>query len=256
MSRVSRGEAALLALLLVAAFATYHAMRLPGLVGLINDDGLYALYAKALVTGQGYVSLQWPEHPPAIRYPIGWPAVLAAAMAGAADPAAWAARCQWAAAAAGTLFVGVSYLYLRRHLEPGPALAAAAAVAFGAKTVELGSHVLSDLPFGALSLGALLVLESALPGHASPDVPAPPGHASPDVPGPPGLRGRFPARLACAGLLCGLAFLTRYAAVALIAAAVASLAIRRDFRGLLVFAAACGLIAAPWLAGPAAAGAA
>jgi 4-amino-4-deoxy-L-arabinose transferase-like glycosyltransferase len=223
-TKVSPLERVAVALLVVVALQAYHALRLPGLVGLLNDDGLYALSAKALVAGQGYVSLQWPDHPPAIRYPILWPAILALSMLGSADPAVWTDRLQWVAALAGAAFAAGAYTYLRRQVSRWPALVAALAVAIGPKTVELGSHVLSDLAYGAIALGSLIVLERGL------EADKPSGRA-----------------LLWGGVLCGLAFLTRYAAVALIGAVALALLTRRDWRGLGTFAAGCGLIALPWL---------
>ena len=47
------------------------------LIGVFFDDAIYALIAKGIAEGHGYVYPQIPGMPPAIHYPPVWPAVLA-----------------------------------------------------------------------------------------------------------------------------------------------------------------------------------
>ncbi len=49
----------------------------PHLIGVFFDDGIYALQAKALAAGQGFVYPQLPGTPPAIHYPPAFPLLLA-----------------------------------------------------------------------------------------------------------------------------------------------------------------------------------
>lgn len=46
-------------------------------VGVVHDDGMYVVLAKALATGQGYHWIHIPGAPPATHFPPGYPAVLA-----------------------------------------------------------------------------------------------------------------------------------------------------------------------------------
>jgi hypothetical protein len=48
-------------------------------IGVFYDDAIYALTAKALAEGHGYVYASLPGMPPAIHYPPLWPAILALA---------------------------------------------------------------------------------------------------------------------------------------------------------------------------------
>lgn len=49
----------------------------PHLIGVFFDDAIYALVAKAIAAGQGFVYPQLPGTPPAIHYPPAFPLVLA-----------------------------------------------------------------------------------------------------------------------------------------------------------------------------------
>lgn len=46
-------------------------------VGVVHDDGMYVVLAKALASGQGYRWIHVPGAPPATHFPPGYPAVLA-----------------------------------------------------------------------------------------------------------------------------------------------------------------------------------
>src|SRR3954462_9702336 len=48
----------------------------PYLVGVFHDDGVYAILAKSLATGQGYRYLHLPGAPVATHYPPGYPLLL------------------------------------------------------------------------------------------------------------------------------------------------------------------------------------
>src|SRR5436853_2210650 len=46
-------------------------------VGVMNDDGMYVILAKALATGNGYRWIHLPDAPAATHFPPGYPVVLA-----------------------------------------------------------------------------------------------------------------------------------------------------------------------------------
>ena len=60
--------------LLVFAVAVWAAK--PYAVGVFHDDGVYAILAKSLATGQGYRYLHLPGAPAATHYPPGYPIFL------------------------------------------------------------------------------------------------------------------------------------------------------------------------------------
>jgi len=47
------------------------------LVGALSDDGVYAILGRAIAAGAGYRSLYLPHHPVQIKYPPGFPFILA-----------------------------------------------------------------------------------------------------------------------------------------------------------------------------------
>ena len=49
----------------------------PWPVGVFQDDGIYAVLAKSLATGEGYRFIQMPGAPNATHYPPGYPLLLA-----------------------------------------------------------------------------------------------------------------------------------------------------------------------------------
>jgi hypothetical protein len=59
------------------AFAVAAWASRPYAVGVFHDDGVYAVLAKALATGQGYRYLHLPGAPAAVHYPPGYPLLLA-----------------------------------------------------------------------------------------------------------------------------------------------------------------------------------
>ncbi|MGQ0648617.1 MAG: hypothetical protein ACT4P7_13720 [Gemmatimonadaceae bacterium] len=64
-------------LVAVAAFVAAVAGIGPWPVGVFQDDGVYAVLAKALASGEGYRFIQMPGAPNATHYPPGYPLLLA-----------------------------------------------------------------------------------------------------------------------------------------------------------------------------------
>lgn len=214
---------------MVGMAALAMALTLPGQIGFIRDDGMYALFARALAEGQGYVDLSQPGHPTASRYPIGFPALLAVGLWGSHGVEEAIARLQLLPPLCGAAFVAASFAYYRAQVG-WPALAAlgmAAVVAFHPALLMQSTVVMADLPYGAIALVALLATERAL--------------------GPFGSRGRLAAGIG-AGVLVAAACLTRYFGVALLIAAVAVMVHRRSWRTLGGFAVGFGPIMGAWLA--------
>ena len=75
----------LVALLVVLAWIEQR-LAVPAAMGFLRDDAWYAVYADALAHGQGYVNPALPDHPPAARFPIGFPALLMPLLIGVTVP--------------------------------------------------------------------------------------------------------------------------------------------------------------------------
>ena len=67
-----------LSVLAVSAFYMLAANLGPPAVGAWQDDAIYMVTAKSLAAGRGYRHLQIPGQPLQTKYPILYPAVLAA----------------------------------------------------------------------------------------------------------------------------------------------------------------------------------
>ena len=220
-----RFEPLLILMLLGLLSFLLHQERMPGLIGLLNDDALYANYAKALLTGQGYVMLNIPTHPPAIRYPILFPAFLTIVMAGARSLHEQINRLQWVPPISASAFVGLCYFYFRKQMRWSLALALLAGllIALHPELFFLGTNLLSDLPYSVLMLGAIMLIESSLKTPS----------------------GR--TRWMVAGLLVAAVCLTRYAGAVLLVSVLLILIQQRRLQALRWFIGTFGLIFLPWL---------
>ncbi|MCB9384133.1 MAG: hypothetical protein H6509_05930 [Bryobacterales bacterium] len=184
---------------LVWAYSPYQ------MFGRYHDDTLYASVARAIVDGQGQIQPNLPGSPPATKYPPGYAYSLAAVMA--AFPAAYEdPALLWRfSAACGLLALTLAFVQLRGWKGVGWPWAAGAIAVCAAQPLFLlnSGAVLSDIPFMALALAAFLLAD------------------------------REPADakwMLAAGALAGLATVTRTVGVAVLAGALASLALRRQFR--------------------------
>src|SRR3954470_24300485 len=111
---------------LALAVAVGGGMRMqPGVVGVIDDDAVYSVTAKALAEGRGYRLINLPGAPPQTKYPILWPAVLSLLWNAAPFPAN-VVLMQALTLATGAALAALSYLYLVRWGYAGRASAFAA----------------------------------------------------------------------------------------------------------------------------------
>jgi hypothetical protein len=133
----------------------------PALIGLYNDDSNYMLFGKALATGQGYVNLHIPGNPPAARFPIGFPAILAAVMYGAGSVQAEVQRVLWVPIAFTGMFMASCYWYYRAHarLPAWIALMVALCLPFTFVAFQLSYSIMADIPFAALCVVCIAWME-------------------------------------------------------------------------------------------------
>ena len=192
------------------------------LVGVFYDDGIYVVLAKALATGEGYRNIHLPGSPPGVHYPFLYPAALSLL---------WRLWPSFPANVA-----------LFQLLDSAALAVAAWAIALHARRLEWPAAVqYVALPAGFLAFPLLTVV---------------------------GVRFSEPLFLALwatsllavdrddvterhalvAGLLAGLATLTRTIGVAVIGGVVVALWVRRRRRPSITAAVAGGVVLLPWFA--------
>ncbi len=206
---------------------TVVALSLPhALIGVFYDDGIYAVLAKSIAEGQGYRLLHLPHAPPAVHYPFGYPLFLAALWkAGPVFPAnAGLLRGANAVLLGAFAALATGYLAPRLPLPRWTTALAITAACVAVPMIAVATVLFSEPLFLVLAAGALWAADAAR-----------------DADG-----GRARRLAALAGLLAGLAALTRSIGLAVIVGAAASVGLRARGRGLVVVALA-GLVLSPWL---------
>ena len=122
-------------------------------VGELHDDGIYLVSAKSLTDGQGYRILSLPGEPAQTKYPPLYPLYLSMLWRwGPGFPAMlpWAMLLQWIFI---PLLIGLSAIYYSRHgLHP----ALAAMLGFNAYVLAYGTSLFTEIPFTGLLLLCLL----------------------------------------------------------------------------------------------------
>jgi hypothetical protein len=158
------GRERLLPLLLAAVSVAWIVMSIePFPVGVFQDDGIYAVLAKSLATGQGYRFLNMPDAPNATHYPPLYPLLLAGLWKLSPSFPANVTLFKFANAALVGLAAVLGWHFARRRVGMGPWTAALSVGAFTACTpiVFLGVMVLSEPMFLAALFPVLMACESA-----------------------------------------------------------------------------------------------
>lgn len=212
-------------LCLVLAVGSWYVV--PGAAGAFSDDGVYLATAKSLAEGTGYRLINLPGAPAQTKYPIAYPAFLAALWSVRPDFPANLVFLKFASLTCAGLAVGLAFLFLRRFGYASRGLAAGACLLAGTSPffLYLGALTLSEPFFALVAVLALWALERGLADPAS-----------------GGARWLFPA-----GLLAGLAFLCRLGGIMLVLTG-AALVWRRAGRGRVRYLVGAGLCLAPWAA--------
>lgn len=193
-------------------------------VGVVADDSMYVILARALATGQGFRYLNVPGLPAGTHFPPGYPALLA--LVSLVSPAFPANVVVFKALNA--LFLAVAAVciarLLRRRLGLGAgwSLTAGVMTAVSVPLLILGSMVLSELCFLALVLALLPALERLV------DSPA----RTIDV--------------LLLGAAIGVCALVRTHGVVLLPAVVLALSARRRWRDAMLVSAATIATLLPW----------
>lgn len=192
-------------------------------VGVVKDDGMYVVLARALASGQGYRYLNLPGTPAATHFPPGYPALLAVlSLFVPRFPANLLAFKLMNAALLAAGAVLVARLLRERIDSDRLALGIGMASAVSVPLLVLSSMVMSEPLFLAMVLALLAALERFVMGPAS-------------------WRG---ALLLGAGI--GLCMLVRSHGFVLIPAALVVLGLRRRWRDAAVLTAVAVLCVLPW----------
>lgn len=201
--------------LVVAALAlvpSYWACFRAPSVGIYHDDAIYIGTARALAEGRGYQIESTPQPIPQTKYPVLFPALLAAAWK--LTPQFWALKLVPLAGA--VVWLALVYILLRRYqASAGVAVTVIVGTASSMLTVFLSGTVLSETVFAALATGCLLALS-----------------------------GRH---VVIAALLAAVSFHTRTIGFCLIAAGAAALWWRGERRLAILFTTVSGALCTPWL---------
>jgi 4-amino-4-deoxy-L-arabinose transferase-like glycosyltransferase len=183
--------------------------------GATEDDSIYFSSAKALAEGRGYILPSVPGTPPATKYPILYPLILSAVWK--LNPS-FPANLPWAIAVTvvfGFVYIVAGFVFLRRLqvLHDAEVLLLTAFCAFHPVVLFYSASVLSDVPFAALALVAMLLADSMLEPNAR-------------------------ARLAAlCGIVTGLSLMMRMFGLAIVAGILLAAVVCRAWKQLSTFSA-------------------
>ena len=214
---------AALPLVIVIAVGLATLNRFP--VGVLHDDAVYVILAKALSSGEGYRYLNLPGHPLATHFPPGYPAVLA--LISLIVPSL--AQSVVAFKIANVVCLAATYVGLERllRIRAGLATTTAAGVAvvatIGVPILLLTCLVLSEPLFLALAVFGILWIERTLS------------------------RDSNIANAVTLGVFAGGLTLIRTSGVALIGAAVLCFLLRRRLRDAIIVFVCSALVLLPWM---------
>ncbi len=191
--------------------AMYIAAWLAPAIGLYHDDGAYLVTAKAISSGHGYLVDSLPTPVPQTAFPPLFP-VLLALFAAISSNAQWLKALPLACTAG---WLVLSWKLLRRlGASPGGTALVVLLAAASPAVIFLGTNLMPESLFGLLVVAAMLAL--------------------------------LDDRHRLAGILAGLATLTRAGGLPLVAACALMLLLYGRLRKAVEFTAAAMLLAAPW----------
>ena len=206
-------------------------------LSLSGDNAEFITLARSLVQGEGLTHINSPDPQPATKYPFGFPLLLAPMEL--LFPGSWVPMKVWVLVLF-SLGMGVLYTLVREKLGVVPALAVVALSltagqsylttvgpnehVFGPLLLHFSHQVMSEAPYLSISLLALWLLERGMHREGLAD------------------NGWLWGGFACAML----AYYIRSGGIALVAAAIVYMLLRRDIRRGLVFACATFAVWLPW----------
>jgi len=203
--------------------AYWIALRAPA-VGMFHDDGVYLVTAKALATGHGYRIISLPDEIPQTKYPILFPLALSFVWRLMPDFPANVFALKLVPFAFALVWFWLVFRLIALEASREVAAICAALTATLLWSVYLSTALLSETMFAALCTGGLLVLRRDETGGSE--------------------KGR---EWLLAGVLAGLACLTRTAGVCAVATGAIYFLRQRRFSRAAGFLAIALAVCAPWL---------
>lgn len=210
-------------LITLVAVVFYSLAKNPARFGHFHDDGIYAVTAKALATGQGYRILSLPDHPAQTKYPPFYPFLLSIIWRVRPDfPENLTALLWLSVITAGlALILCYGYLVRRGYADRGIALIILTMMAFNWRILYLSGGLYTELLYLALSILALWFAERYLD------------------------EGREWLGVAT-GVFLGLTCLTRTIGITLVVAVGFNYLIKRQYRKMCMALAVSTLFIIPW----------
>ena len=210
--------------LLLAVWPAYRLALRDPLIGAFHDDGIYAVTAKALATGQGYRIVSLPQGVPQTKYPPFFPFLLSLVWRFAPDFPANASKLLVVPLAAALCWMIAVFLLAKTERVPtAGAFVITALCTTSVFTMGYSTILISETTFGALlTLSLLLFRLSERQGRTA------------------------AAYVIAGGFLAGCAVLTRAVGVSLPIAVTAWLLYRRRIRDALLSSAVIGAVCLPW----------
>jgi hypothetical protein len=208
-------------IILLFFLGAIHWLRPASLFGYFHDDTLYFSSARALATGHGYIIESLPGIPPQTKYPILYSWLLSRVWKWSPQFPGNVMSAIWVTSLFGCLFLAAAFQFLRKMNGVGDwaALAIVAVISFEPSFLTFNAALLSDVPFMALALTAIVLADSGLRPE----------------------RGIFTAALA--GGLAGLSVNARTLGMATVVGILSIAIFRREYRKFL----AAFLAAAPFV---------
>ncbi len=153
-----------LGIVLLFFLGAIHGLRPASLFGYFHDDTLYFSSARALATGHGYVIASLPGTPPQTKYPILYSWILSWVWKWYPEFPGNLMPAIWVTSLFGCWFLAAAFQFLRKMdgLGNRAALAMVAIIAFEPTFLTFNAALLSDVPFMALALTAIVLADSAL----------------------------------------------------------------------------------------------
>jgi hypothetical protein len=134
------------------------------LFGYTNDDMMYFSSAKALAQGRGYILPSLPGAPPATKYPVLLPWILSFVWTWNPSFPNNLAGAIAVIVAFGCVFLVGTYTFLRKcfRMSEAEALVITGFCALQPTVLLYSSSILSDIPFAALAIFAMLLADKGL----------------------------------------------------------------------------------------------
>ena len=222
--RRSRSVKILLFVILSTVLFLYSAMISPARFGDYGDDGIYVSAAKALATGQGYRMISLPQEKAQTQVPPFYPILLS--LIWRLNPRfpeniPWMMTLSLIATLA---LLTLTYRYLTKfeYTTHWPAIIVVALAGINWRTMLHGTSVMSEMLYAALAVGGLYLIERYEDEQKS-----------------------YRAGIV-AGIVLGLAFLTRSSGITLLLAVAAYFVLRRRWRRALIPVGVASVFVVAW----------